>query len=141
MTGWRIVAATTLGVCLLLLGAWLAHRVNKFGINDMFSREHQFSDERPLTEQVALEITRRALEADGYDTSVLSPVEYRHEFPEGHAERFFARNTLNSNSGRVLWGPAPAPWGSLIKRNAFRTYAVRIEKSGSEIRCRVYKGK
>ena len=136
MTGWRRIVVS---VCLLLLGAWLAHRVNTFGINNVFSREHYFSDQRPLTEQVAIEITRQALEADGYDTSVIAPVEYGHKYPEGHSERLFMRDDVNA--GRVFWGPMPAPWRSPIKENVFRTCSVRIEKSGSGFRCRVYRGK
>ena len=123
MTGWRIVAAVTMGVCLLCLGAWLAHRANTLGLSNVFSRERRFSDERPLTEQVAIELTEQALEADGYDTSLLTPVEY--------GRHFFVRNTIHPNRGRVTWKP--------IKENKLLT--VKIEKNGSEFRCRVYRGK
>jgi len=132
----RKIAVTALGFCLLLLGAWLLNRVSEFGIKNVFSREHHFSDERALTEEVAIDITRQALEADGYDITVLAPVEYYSQLPEGITERIFVRNTLNPNSGKVYWGPAQRD--SPIKGNPF---LVRIEKHGSDIRCRVYKGK
>ena len=142
MTGWRMIVAAAVGICFCLaLAAWLGYRVNKFGINNVFSREHVFSDQRALTEQLAIEITRQALEADGYDTSVLAPVEHGHQGRPGHSDRFFLfqRRGPSDTSGRILWGPALG--GSPDKDNAVWKYKVRIEQRGSEIRCRVYRGK
>ena len=95
-----------------------------------------------LTEEMAIKYTRRALEEKGYDVSTLAPVEFRSEFPGGHAERYFARNTIKGkeNEGYVLWGPAPG--GSLIEDKASWTYSVDIEKNGSsKIECKIYHSK
>lgn len=132
MTVRRIVAAATIGVCLLLLGVWLADRVNTFGIMNVLSRDHCFSDQRPLTEQVAIELTRQALEDDRYDTSVLTLSEHGYE----RSETFLLRDSENIESGRVYWVQL-----SPNNENVIRSYNVHIEKRGSEICCRVYRMK
>lgn len=40
-------------------GALVAiERVNRLGLNNIFSREHTYLDDRPLTDAVAIELTR-----------------------------------------------------------------------------------
>src|SRR5438874_937943 len=41
-----------------------ADRFFDAGVKLVFSREYSFSDSRPLTEQLAIEVSRRALKAD-----------------------------------------------------------------------------
>ena len=113
------------------IAAWLIYRIDKLGIPNVFSREHVFLDERPLTEQVAIELTLRALKADGYDVSVLEPISYLPKQADGNAERFFARGTPSSNHGYVRWGTKD--------RNTW--LSVNIKKEGREIRCRVLRPK
>lgn len=42
----------------LIVAGWLLLRVNSYGLNNVFSREYRFHDERPLTEDIAVELTR-----------------------------------------------------------------------------------
>ena len=107
------------------------------GINNLFAREYVFSEApRELTEEAALEFTKRTLEADGHDTSVLAPVEYPYAHPEEHTERLFVRNTLDPNAGRVSWGPKPG--GPLSQEGGIRTYNVRIWRDDEGIHCLVF---
>ena len=133
MAGWRIVVVAGIGVC-LLVGVWFAYRANKFGINNVFSREHVFSISEALNEEIAITVTRRALRAGGYDVSDLTPV--GRDRGDGNVERFHASARPNTSSGYVLWGRTPD--GSPDDEGYTWRYLVRLEKHGSEIRCRVF---
>lgn len=135
MVAKRVVIIVSLGL-VLLLSCWGIYRL-RFGLNNVFSREHHFSDQRPFTEKVAIDLTMQAIAADGKDSSAMSPVELRPGDPEGHTKRFFSQNTLNPNRGYVLWGPTP---DGTVEAGA-TTYLVRINKNGSDIRCRVLRAK
>lgn len=141
--GPMIVSKTEYVICVaaflsLILGGWLFMRANSFGLNNVFSRERRFHDERPLTEDLAIELTRRTLDRDGYDTSRMTTVEYRTDFPEGHLETVFSRSSLTPNDGYVLWGPRSEQHPDVAR---VRTFLVTIEKSGSEYRCRALRRK
>jgi hypothetical protein len=130
--------AAVFSVVLLLFFLWVANRARTLGITNVFSREHVFVDHRPLTEELAVELTGRTLEEEGYELALLAPVEDEVGFPEGNPDRIFSRNVSNPNRGKVTWGPSP---------EAFRRgdpafyYNVSVEKDGDEIRCRVYRQK
>jgi hypothetical protein len=117
---------------LILLGSWFICRAATLGLNNIFSREYTFSDSRPLTEAVALEVTRNTLEIAGYAPSHLKPVEFRPNSPDELPERFFARNTVDPQSGYVLWGP---------ENSAVWNYSVSVDKHGNALRCRVCRSK
>jgi len=59
----------------------------------------------PLTEESAVKFTRRALMDDGKAAAGMIPIPYspdsQFDNPD-QAERLFARNTINRNSGYVL---------------------------------------
>lgn len=100
---------------------WGFTRASKYGLNNIFSREHIFIDSRPLTDDIAIELSRKALEAGGHDSSELAP------------KSGYSRNSKNLDRGYVLWGPLQegAPW----------RYLVSVRKEGEKVRCRVTLGK
>jgi hypothetical protein len=100
---------------------WFFDRVCHLGVNNVFSREHVFRDDRELTDEVAIEITRWSLEASGYNMSLVAPYSG------------FSRNSLNPKEGYVLWG-----WKSHIDQWHF---SVRIEKENGIVRSRVFRRK
>jgi hypothetical protein len=71
----RIVGAVIIPA-IIFFASWVFYRAGTLGINNVFSREHVFTDARPLTEQVAIELTMETLKADGRDMSAFAPVEY-----------------------------------------------------------------
>jgi hypothetical protein len=107
-------------VGLLLVAAFL-DRATTFGLNNVFSREHMFIEERPLTDSIAISLTSQTLELDGRDVSQMCPY------------GGFSRGDASRDGGYVLWGPLPdgSPW----------TYLVSVEKTGKHIRCRAIRGK
>lgn len=88
---------------------------------------------QPLTEEMAIEISRKALEQNGYDVSILVPVEYSSTFPAGQKERLFRRFEKKGEYpvaiGRTYWG---------FKGNHYWTYLVRIVPKGSGYTCEIY---
>lgn len=93
-----------------------------------FTREQRFADDRPLTEKLAIELTRKALESDGYDTTVLVPLKHRdgRTFIQGHDE----------DRGYVQWIS-----DSDVQTDRRRAFLVGIKKHGVEYQCRVYRSK
>jgi hypothetical protein len=122
ITARRASSGISVGI-LILLGSWFIYRAASLGLNNVFSREYTFSDSRPLTEAVAIEVTRNTLEIAGYDPSRLAPFEFRPNSPDEHPERFFARNTIDPQSGSVLWGP---------KNSTVWDYSVTERKRGRD---------
>jgi len=112
----------------LSIGAWLSQQIEEVGLKNLSPREYVFVESRPLTEEVAIEVTKQALQADGYDTSNFAP--YESHYRKG--ERIFARNRISENKGYVMWY-------NVNERHI--AYTVRAEKNGDEIRCRVYRKK
>lgn len=113
-----------IGVAALLavsaLGIWSRMHFYGLGINDVLSREYVFQDDRELGEDVAIEVTRSALQRYGRDVSAMAP----------HSGLV----TGNSKSrGRVTWGPTDReqPW----------EFLVRIDKIDNVFHCRVYRAK
>jgi hypothetical protein len=110
-------------------GCWFVVRVFEYGLLNVFFRNHHFKDDRQLTEDVAVELTRRALEAEAFDASSMKPQRYWRD-----NSSVFARNAFNPNHGYVLWGD---------RRYTFPhwDYSVRLEKNDSDVICRVYRPK
>jgi len=54
-------------VVLVVSGVWLFQRTEKVGTKNEFSREHVFVESSPPTEEVAIEVTEKALQTDGSD--------------------------------------------------------------------------
>jgi hypothetical protein len=132
---WIVGVACTGCVVLTVL---VFHRVNEFGFRGLFSREHEFQTVGPLTEQTAIELSRRALIIEGYDSSTLAPFEHSDAVGSPRPERFLERSESNANMCRVLWGPRkPDNPG----RSDAWTLAVTVTQDGSRIRCRVYRAK
>jgi len=78
--------------------------------------------EATLTEAIAVEVSRKALAAEGEDTARMRPIPYDDE------RHFFAVNTIDSDSGSIRWS---TPHGTY--------YGVRVEKKGSQVVCQVYR--
>jgi hypothetical protein len=117
MSSKTCLVTTILAAIVFALSGWGGIRASKYGLNNIFSREHIYVDDRPLTDAVALELTREALRADGQRIEHLVPY------------KSFARNSINENNGYVLWGPSPdgEPWQFLVSitRNDSGRYHVR----------------
>jgi hypothetical protein len=106
---------------------WFVVRSCEYGLPNVFFRDHHFTDDRQLTEEVAVDLTRKTLEAEGFDVSSMKPQPFWNNDP-----RVFVRNTINPNEGHVLWGDRHAVgW----------EYHVIIEKNGSDVCGRVYRPK
>lgn len=56
-----------------------------------------------LTEELALNFSRKALVECGKGSDMMKPVRYSHSYPDGHQEFLFSRNKIDSNKGHVLW--------------------------------------
>lgn len=108
------------GTAILLAIFWFLYRVNSLGLSNVFSREYVFQDDRQLTDEIAIDITRLSLEAAGYDVALLSP---------------YAMNssTIDSEGGYVLWG-----WKG---RKDQWHLLVQIKKENGRVRSRVFHGK
>jgi len=107
-----------IAVSIAVIGAFIAlDRASRHGLNNIFSREHIYVDDRPLTDAVAIELKRNALKDDGQKIEQLAPY------------KGFARNSINVNNGYVLWGPLPDgnPWQFLVRidKNDSGRYHVR----------------
>ncbi len=83
-----------------------------------------------LTEQIAIECSRKALAADGKESPGMCPTPYRDRGPgEDSTNLYFAVNTTDPNNGYVLWTTRQG------------TYGVELQKVGNEIVCQVYRSK
>jgi hypothetical protein len=82
-----------------------------------------------LTETLAVELSRRALDASGVDTSRATPVPYGGKSGDGAVAELFARNTTDANRGHVLWKIAGQP--------GEYQYSVAVERTGDRVECRV----
>jgi hypothetical protein len=99
--------AGVLVVVIVLASSWITISAYR----TLNPREHTFADVRPLTDHVAIELTRKALIADGYDVSNVIPIDY--------------------SPDKVVW--------SSESGNA--EFGVRVEKVDAEVSCRVYQHK
>ncbi len=83
-----------------------------------------------LTEQIAIEYSRKALMADGKGTSGMRPAPYRDQGPGDDGRNLYlAVNTIDPNQGYVKWAT----------RDAY--YSVHMHKRASEIECEVSRDK
>jgi hypothetical protein len=94
------------------------------GCSHTYSFELQTGE--AMTEPVAIRLSRQALKQDGLDIAGFEPVPYQ------HGPEVFARNTLGSNDGYVLWHRK----GSAQVWN----YMVHLDWEGREVACTVSKG-
>ncbi len=79
-----------------------------------------------LTEQIAIEFSRKALIADGKGSPGIWPTPYRSQGPgEDGRNLYFAVNTIDPDNGSVLWTTREG------------SYSVDVHKRGNEIECRV----
>lgn len=77
-----------------------------------------------VTEDIAIDVTKRTLEKNGIDTSNMIPVPYWQ-----NDNRIFARNEHSPNNGYVLWHD---------KRNikTLYEYSVSIERKDDHFLCK-----
>ncbi len=85
------------------------------------ARSYRFaiSPDAALTEPIALELSQRALAADGRNAAAAHPIPY------SQGRDFFAANATRPDSGYVHWA---TPDGD---------YGVNLEKLGPEVTCSV----
>jgi hypothetical protein len=120
----RYVAAAVLAVSACVLTIHLL-----FVLRAVFSpREQRFLNERPLTEEVAIELARGALEGEGIDTKMLVPLQRE----DG---RIFMRGP-DENRGYIQWFSHPD-----VQPDRRRGFRVSIEKFEGEYRCRAFRSK
>jgi hypothetical protein len=118
------VAATVLVVSAAVLGIQVYFELR--GV--FFPREQRFADERPLTEELAIELARSALEGEGIDTKMLVPVQRK----DG---RIFMRGP-DEDRGYVQWFSHPD-----VEPHHRRGFIVRIAIFEGEYRCRAFRNK
>lgn len=112
------------GVTVILIVIWVAARTMTDGLPNVFLREQVIADTRPLSEDMAIEISRKALQAAGYDVAGLRPL------PLGNDSKIlFEQNS--ETEGAMSWIPLS---GGLSVR-------VRMTKQSDGIHCRIYKQK
>jgi hypothetical protein len=130
------ILGALVAVLLISLAAWFGYRVSVLGFSNAFSREYRVRDSRPLTEEMAIEVSRNALQFNGYDVADLEPVVLEVAFhPDYPNDRIFARNRYVPDDGRVVWRPR---WVSNQPSASHVEYRVNIERKGDELRCRVF---
>lgn len=97
------------------------------------SSEHSFPfpQTQMLTESVAIEVTRNALQAEHIAVESLAPVTFQSK-QSADAEPYFARNQKQPDRGYVLWKKA----GSTREWD----FQVYISRDGESLRCTVTKG-
>jgi hypothetical protein len=80
-----------------------------------------------LTEQIAIEFSRKALIADGKGSPGILPTPYRSQGPgeDGRNLYYFAVNTIDPDNGSVLWTTREG------------SCSVDVHKRGNQIECRV----
>jgi hypothetical protein len=88
-----------LAILLAVAACWFVVRAFEYGLPNVFFRDHHFTDDRQLTEEVAVDLTRKTLEEEAFNVASMRPQPFWHNDP-----RVFARNTINPNNGYVLWG-------------------------------------
>jgi len=89
-----------------------------------------FPAEKRLTEQDALNLSRRAMILDGKRSDGMHPVLSGHKDADGR-ELFFCRKEGNSDEGWVLW------W--LERPDHEWEYSVGIAREGDEVVCTISK--
>jgi hypothetical protein len=118
------VAATVLAVSAAVLGIHVYFELRSV----FFPREQRFADERPLTEELAIELARSALVGESIDTKMLVPLQRK----DG---RIFMRG-LDEDRGHVQWFSHPD-----VEPHRRQGFRVNIEKVEGEYRCRAYRNK
>ncbi len=93
-----------------------------------FPREQRFADERPLTEELAIELARSALEGEGIDTKMLVPLQRK----DG---KILMRGP-DEDRGYIQWFSH-----SDVEPHHRRGFTVHIEIFEGEYRCRAYRNK
>src|ERR1700722_1865740 len=88
--GWE----RAVGLAILAIPCWFVVRTFEFGIMNVFFRDHHYTDDRELTNEVAVDLTRRTLEREWFDVSSMKP-----ESVWEDRTRVFTRNTINPNHG------------------------------------------
>ena len=52
---------------------WFVVRSCEYGVLNVFFRDHHFTDDRQLTEEEAVKLTRKTLEEEGFDVASMTP--------------------------------------------------------------------
>jgi hypothetical protein len=89
-----------------------------------------FSNDKQLTEQAAIELTKQALILDGKYSATMRPVYSGHKDSQGR-EPFFCRREDDTNQGWVLW------W--INQPDHEWEYMVGLTKIGGEVECTISK--
>ena len=79
-----------------------------------------------LTEAIAIEVSKKALVADGRESAGMLPIPYRDASQRREGENvYFAVNTIDPNAGYVLWTTGDG------------SYCVHLVRSDNETVCQV----
>jgi hypothetical protein len=123
------VKAWTRGIVVVVVGSILLHLCVLAALQVYFrSSEYRFPfpAEKVLTEQDAVELSKRALILDGKRSDTMRPVLSGHKDAEGH-EVIFCTGPDNPDRGWVLW--------SLGRPDRLWEYLVVVTRQGDEIVC------
>lgn len=121
------------GSLAVLWGCLLLARVGFLTLIMKMNRSVQkvsFPRERSLSEQDAIAISKEALFLDGKHSPGMHPVPNGHKDSSGK-DVIFAVNTIDPNSGCVLWwiSRAETKW----------EYMVRLTRAGDQVICEIIK--
>jgi hypothetical protein len=105
----------------------LGQRLAEFGPLNVFSREYAFSEQGPLSDALAVELTGRTLAANGESMARMRPNESHWPVTPQNPDRYLIRDLDNPNRGYVYW---------YYRDGSGWNYYVHIEKVGSTFRCR-----
>jgi hypothetical protein len=89
-----------------------------------------FPAEKALTQQEAIELSRRALILDGKRSDTMHVLSSGHQDAEGH-DVLFGRDRDNLDRGAIRWSLGPP--------DLARKYSVVVTRHGNEIICLIYK--
>lgn len=115
---------TPLKILLAIVGIAALGYASSIGYESWELRQRQVmlpaQTQQPLTEEQAVALSREALHQVGEDITKFTPRAY-------DGTNFYARNTLNSHSGYVLWA----------SKSSHPGFSVHLEQTGEAIRCGV----
>lgn len=126
----RVVKITLVGVAAVLLVGLVV--VAPAIYRNLNPHKHKFSvpAESELTEELAVDLTRQTLEAEGFNVNDIIPLAWGSREYKGKPEQFLARNTIDPDEGYVLWNCGDSGWRS-----------VWIEKKQHEAVCQAFRCK
>lgn len=123
-----IIAIISATIIAIVVAIYMLHNHGVGSINELPVYRFYIDTSAPLSEAVAVDVSRQALAKAGIATDRAHPVPYWND-KSLSGERLFARNRKNPGRGYVLWkiGGSANSWD----------YCVLLERHGESIECKV----